>query len=256
LRRPPPTATPVAVGGLSALTVLAQIAYPLVPAAGRNRLTVAIVLLFAAASITHAAASRGMRPALAVVALTAGIGFGAEVLGVHRGFPFGTYRYTGGLGPALAGVPIVIAPAWTMFAWPAALVARRVVRSFPGRVAVGAWALTAWDLFLDPQMVAGGHWRWRFPAPHLPGVDIVPLTNYAGWLGVSLVISLGVQGILARYDRRDADDRWPYVLFLWTWLSSTLALAAFWRLAPAAAWGAAGLGLVAVPLLRRLAARR
>ena len=35
-------------------------------------------------------------------------------------------------------------------------------RSTPGlrAVALGAAALTAWDLFLDPQMTAEGYWRW------------------------------------------------------------------------------------------------
>ena len=49
------------------------------------------------------------------------------------------------------------------------------------RVAVAAAALASWDLFLDPQMVDAGHWRWSDPSPALPGVPTVPLTNYAGW---------------------------------------------------------------------------
>lgn len=241
-----------AVGALSGLTVLAQIGYPLVHGAARDRLTVLVVVLFAAASICHAGVSRGPRCALAALVATALPGFAVESLGVHTGLPFGAYAYTGGLGPQLWDVPVVIALAWTMFAWPAALVARRLVRSFAARVVVGAWALASWDLFLDPQMVGAGHWIWRSPDPHLPGVDTVPLTNFAGWLGVAVVISLMLQGVLTRY--ADGDDRWPYGLFVWTWLSSTLALAAFLGLPAAAGWGAAGMSIVAVPLL--IAARR
>ena len=75
-------------------------------------------------------------------------------------------------------------------AWPAYLVAVRLAagRGRPARVAVGAVALASWDLFLDPQMVDAGHWRWVDPAPALPGVPTVPLTNYAGWLLVALVL--------------------------------------------------------------------
>ena len=72
------------------------------------------------------------------------------------------------------GVPLVIALAWPMLAWPAALAARRLAHTFAGRVAVGAWGLAAWDVFLDPQMVAAGHWRWLDPSPQLPGVPAVP----------------------------------------------------------------------------------
>lgn len=231
-------------------TVLAQICYPLVHGAVRDRLSVLVVLLFTAASITHAA-RRGVRMACAALLAGAGIGFAADALGVRTGIPFGRYAYTGTLGVQVLGVPVVVALAWAMFAWPAALVARRLVRGFPARVVVGAWALASWDLFLDPQMVAAHHWRWAAPTPHLPGVHDVPLSNYAGWLLTSALISLVLQVCLR--DSRDVDDRPMFVLYVWTWLSSTLALAAFLDLGAAAAWGGVGMGLVAVPLLCRLA---
>ena len=237
---------------LTGLTIAGQIAYPLVHGATRDRLTVAVVLLFAAASLAHAAGSRGVRIAVAVLAVTAVPGFAAEVLGVRTGVPFGTYKYADSLGVRLWGVPLVIAFAWTMFAWPAALVARRLARTYPARVVIGAWALASWDLFLDPQMVAAGHWHWRFPDPHLPGVDAVPLTNYLGWLLVAGVVSVGVQAVagVAGTATGRLGDRWPYTLFVWTWLSSALALGAFLHLGAAAAWGFAGMGLVAMPFLR------
>lgn len=250
----PPSAAHTA-GVLTVLTMSAQVAYPLVPAGARPALTVAIVVVFAAASLAHAATNRGPRCAVAVLAGTAIVGFAAEVLGVHTGVPFGRYEYTGGLGPQVAGVPVVIALAWTMFAWPAAVVAHRLAHSFTRRVVVNAWALAAWDLYLDPQMVAAGRWRWASPEPHLPGVPTVPLSDYAGWLAVAAVISVVLQVVIARSGPARTDDRWPYALFLWTWASSTLALGAFWHLVAAAAWGAAGLGLVAAPLAWRLLAR-
>jgi uncharacterized membrane protein len=238
---------------LAALTVLAQILYPLVHGSARDRLTVVIVCLFAAATVAHVWGSWGARAAGLVLAITAGVGFGAEVVGVHTGFPFGHYAYSGTLGARLWGVPVVVGLAWTMFAWPAALVARRVAAGFAARVVVGAWALASWDLFLDPQMVTAGHWRWRDPSPHLPGVGIVPLTNIAGWLLVGALISAALQGLLR--SAPVADDRVPIALFAWTYVSSVLALGAFLHLAAAAAWGALGMGLVAVPLAARLRAR-
>ncbi|MEO9108913.1 MAG: carotenoid biosynthesis protein, partial [Jatrophihabitantaceae bacterium] len=234
----------VVVVALAGATVLSQICYPLVDGSGRDQLTVVTVVLFTLASLGHAAFTRGLPVAAALLAVTAVPGFAIEVLGVHTGFPFGRYAYSSTLGPRLFDVPIVIALAWTMFAWPAALVARRVFARLPTRALGGAWALAAWDLFLDPQMVSAGHWRWRFPSPHLPGVDAVPLTNYAGWLLVASVMSLALQMILTRVP--DGDDRVPIGLFVWTWGSSTLALAAFLHLGAAAGWGAIGMGIVAV----------
>lgn len=234
---------PYALAGAGAL---AQIGYPLVRDGARDRLTVLIVVLFAAASVTHAAFTCGARVAGLVLLSSAGIGLLAELLGVHTGTPFGSYRYGTTLGYRVLGVPLTVAVAWAVLAWPAALAARRLVSGFAARVVVGAWAVAAWDLFLDPQMVAAGQWRWRFTTPHLPGVPTVPLTNYLGWLLVGAVISLALQGILR--GRTVSDDLLPVVVYLWTYAASVLALAAFLGLGAAAGWGALGMGVVAVPL--------
>jgi putative membrane protein len=167
--------------------------------------------------------------------------------------PFGSYAYAGTLGPRLAGVPVLIAAAWVMLSWPAAVVARRLVRGRLARIVLGAWALTAWDVFLDPQMVAAGHWQWRSPTATLPGVPQVPGSNFAGWFLVGLLVSALLQALLDR--NPDGDDRAMYALYVWTWLSSTVALGGFLHLAAAAAWGFAAMGSVAAPLVWRLRRR-
>jgi uncharacterized membrane protein len=234
---------PALLGGA---VVALQIAYPLVHGGVRDRLTVLIVVVLAAACVAHAALTRGPRTAAALLVVTAVPGFGVEVLGVHTGVPFGTYAYSTSLGPRLFGTPPLIGLAWTMLAWPAAIAARRLVQGRLVRVVVGAWALAAADLFLDPQLVASGAWTWRFPDPHLPGVPDVPLTNFAGWLAVALVLSAAVQAIAG-----DGDDIVPIALYLWLYVGWVIALGLFLDLGAAAAWGAVGMGLVAVPLAVR-----
>lgn len=238
---------PSVPAALAAAVVLAQIAYPLTPVGtARDRLTVATVVLFAAASVLHAATSRGVRAAVALVVVAGGGGLLAEAVGVATGVPFGRYDYAGTLGPGVLGVPVVIPLAWVMMAWPAYLVGVRLARGRVARVAVAAVALASWDLFLDPQMVAAGHWRWSDPSPALPGVPTVPLTNYAGWALVALVL----MALLDRTVRTGPStlDTVPYGLYLWTYASSVLALAAFFGLPAAALWGGLGMGAVAVPL--------
>ncbi|PSO52868.1 MAG: carotene biosynthesis protein, partial [Actinobacteria bacterium QS_5_72_10] len=132
----------------------------MVDGAARDRLAIAVVALFAAASLAHAAARRGVAFAGWLLAVAGGVGMGAELIGVATGWPFGEYRYTGALGPHVAGVTVVVPLAWTMMAYPALVVARHVTQRPVAGVALAAWALTAWDLFLDPQMVADGAWRW------------------------------------------------------------------------------------------------
>jgi putative membrane protein len=227
---------------LGAATVLAQIAYPLVSGVARDRLTVVTVLLFAAASVTHAAVWRTGRWALTLVAVTAGGGLLVEAAGVHTGVPFGAYAYTNSLGWRLLGVPVVIPLAWTMMAYPALLVGRRIT-AHPrwGPVAAGA-ALASWDLFLDPQMVAAGHWVWAPTAT--PGVLGVPVTNFAGWLAVSTLMMLLLIHTLPGSGRGPIDDRLPLGLYLWTYGSSVLAHAAFFGLPGSALLGGIGMGLV------------
>jgi uncharacterized membrane protein len=241
-----------AVGVLVLATIALQISYPLTDGDARRRLTIATVVMFAAASAGHARARYGGRGLWCCV-VAAGIGLTAEIVGVHSGVPFGHYAYADSLGPTIAGVPAVVALAWTMMAWPAALVARQLASSTGTRVLIGTWALASWDLFLDPQMVDAGHWRWAAPRPHLPGVDTVPLTDLAGWLVVSMVISLVVQGILGRSASRPGDG-WMFALYLWTYASSVVAQLLLLDLRAAALWGALGMGAVAVPLAVRLRA--
>ena len=251
LPRIPPTRIPAVLG---AAVVLAQVAYPLTPAgSARDGLTVATVLLFAAASLAHAGLTRGPRAAAGLLLVAGGGGLLAESVGVATGVPFGTYDYTGTLGPAVLGVPLVIPLAWTMMAWPAYLVGVRLARGPVARVAVAAVALASWDLFLDPQMVDAGHWRWADPTPGLPGVPTVPLTNYAGWVAVALVL----MAVLARVVPVEPEpgDAVPYALYLWTYASSVLAHLAFFGLPASAGWGGVGMGAVAVPLALALRAR-
>jgi uncharacterized membrane protein len=236
---------------LACAVVALQIGYPLTHGSARDELTVLIVIGLAATSVAHAAVTRGPRVAAALLAVTAVPGWAVEALGVHTGVPFGDYGYTGDLGPRLLGAPLLIGLAWTMLAWPAALVARRLANSLAARVLVGGWALAAADLFLDPQQVAAGHWTWRTPSPHLPGVPDVPLTNYAGWLLVGLLLSAAVQMIAGV-----GDDTVIVALYLWLYVGWIVALAVFQHLAAAAGWGALGMGVIVVPVAARWWRRR
>lgn len=248
------TPTPLARATVWLLTLAViglEVSYPLVHGARRDQVTVAVVLTFAAASLLHAAFWRGPAWALGFAVLAAGVGLGVEAVGVATGFPFGDYAYGDGLGATVLDVPLVVPAAWVMMAYPALAVARRLAAGRPGQVLIGAWALASWDLFLDPQMTDAGQWRWQHPSPHLPGVPGVPVTNFAGWLLVSLVLML----LLSALPRRRADDTAPITLWVWTWLSSTLAFAVFFTHGWVAVWGGIAMAVVGIPLLLAVTAR-
>ena len=120
-------------------------------------------------------------------------------------------------------MPWLVVAAWVFMAWPAAVVARMVARSFAARVAVAGWALAAWDVFLDPQMVDAGHWTWAPGGWRLPGIPDVPVSNFVGWFGVAVVIAVLLQLVPA--SRAPAA---PLAFYVWTAASSTLAAGVFW----------------------------
>jgi putative membrane protein len=111
----------------------------------------------------------GRRTAL-VVAVIVVCAWLVEYIGHTTGFPFGGYAYTERLQPQVGGVPLLIPLAWLMMLPPSwAVAGRRAGRAAQGRLAfviVSALAFTAWDLFLDPQMVGWNLWVWTPPSSY------------------------------------------------------------------------------------------
>jgi putative membrane protein len=236
--------------------VLTQICYPLTGGGVRAAFTVATVLLGYLLSVSHALLTRGVRVAAALVGTATLGGFAVEAVGVATGFPFGTYDYSGQLGPKILGVPLIIPLAWTWMAWPAWLAAVRLTSHRAGRIALAAIGLAAWDLFLDPQMVAEGYWRWLDPTPALPGVPGIPVGNYLGWLGFALVLMTVLSAAAGPAAGLSTGHDLPMiVLWFWTYASSVLAHAVFLGLPASALWGGVVMGAVVIPLAVRLRAR-
>jgi uncharacterized membrane protein len=249
---------PVAVAA-AACAVLAQIAYPLLDGGALRAATAAAVLAFATASVLHATVRLGGRAGSAVLLGAGGLGLVAEAVGVATGWPFGRYSYAASLGPRVVGVPLLVPLAWTMMAYPALLAGRRLVPR-PGRwrraavAAVGGVLLAGWDLFLDPQMVAAGHWSWADPTPSLPGVPDVPLGNTAGWLLVGTLITALLDRLLPATHGTPSAEALPAALLAWTWLGSLLANLAFFGRPWVALLGGTAMAPVVVAYL--LALRR
>jgi len=245
----PGTAARVAPVALGAATILAQIAYPLTSGTARNGLTMLTVSLFFAASVSHALAWRGVHFTAVLLGVTTLGGLLVEAVGVGTGFPFGAYAYTDSLPPRVLGVPWVIPLAWTMMAYPALIVGRRIAASARTGVPAAALAFATWDLYLDPQMVDAGHWVWSGGGPALLGI---PLTNYAGWFVTALAMMALLWRPFSEASDPRCDDRLPTALWLWTALGSFVAHLVFLGLPGSAVAGGLGMGAVAVAFVRAL----
>jgi putative membrane protein len=191
---------------------------------GRRRLASTAVVSGLAITTGAAAVHRWGRPrALVAAATIAAATTAIERLGTSTGRPFGHYRYSGSLRPTVAGVPALVPAAWFAMALPAREVAHALLgeRTNPlSRIALGAAALTAWDLFLDPQMATEGYWHWERPGRYRG----IPFTNYVGWL----MTSLGLMAVLELLTppRRRSDGALVGV-YGWMAVMETVGFAAF-----------------------------
>lgn len=180
------------------------------------------------------------RRAGATLIIVGAVGWAAEFMGHRTGFPFGSYSYTDLLQPQIGGVPLLIPAAWFMLLPPVWAIAQRIVRdhrkTLKHRVAfitISAAALTAWDLFLDPQMVGWGFWVWDNPS----GYFGIPWSNYAGWLLVAATITLLVNPAPLQL----FPLAWVYGL---VWFFQTIGQAVFWGQVGPAVVGCVAMGSV------------
>ena len=124
--------------------------------------------------------------------------------------PFGEYQYTEWLGPKIAGhVPYFIPPSWFAMSIVSLDLARRITNRRGGALLLGTLFMVLWDVSLDPAMnQAFPFWEY--------GVDGVffgmPLSNWAGWTGVTLVILLGYEYIGRETPIENAWAPWVYAL--------------------------------------------
>ncbi len=112
------------------------------------------------------------------------IGTLVEYLGVQYGFLFGSYEYGANMRPVIAGTPIIIGINWILLSYCfTRIVARWAPRKFSMFViaAISATLMTAFDVLIEPVAIELNFWSWE--------KGYVPLTNYAGWWIVSLVLN-------------------------------------------------------------------
>lgn len=227
--------------GLIATWILAMIMLPILKwIFGRDIIpfgvTFALLVQFTAVlSITWT--QLGGRQTLIMLGLVATATWGIEYVGSSTGFPFGAYDYTDILQPQFGHVPLLIPLAWFMML-PSAWV---VAASITGRhntwlyVIVSALAITAWDLFLDPQMVDWGFWVWSNPG----GYFGIPWSNYAGWLLTGVIVTL-----LVRPYRFNLPALPLLTVYGVVWFLQSIGLAVFWGIPGPALFGSLAMGLL------------
>jgi hypothetical protein len=189
------------------ITTAGMIATPLLPQSGRGRRWLSSVVVTAMFTTTTANAARrwGTGRAVGAATLTAAATAAVERIGTRTGMPFGRYAYTSALRPQVAHVPVIVPLAWFGMGLPSREAAHAALgaRSTPtGRVLLGSAAMTAWDLFLDPQMVGEGYWAWARRGRYRG----IPLSNFVGWFVTGLGIMAAFEALLPPRHATGATD--------------------------------------------------
>jgi uncharacterized membrane protein len=204
------------------IAILLQISYPLLSGEALRVVTISTVYWGAGAMALHALLAFGARYAFTYLGIALSFGFLIELIGLKTGWPFGTYEYDPTLGPQLFDVPLVVPFAWAMIAHPILCAARRVAGNWV--FLYGGFGLMAYDLFLDPQMVTAGRWKWEVTGSHVPFTPEVPLSNAFGWLlsGMALIAILHL--VLPR-DRRKVSASFITIdiFLIWTWFAGVVS---------------------------------
>jgi putative membrane protein len=218
-----------------AITVVAMVATPLAPARGplRRILSSVTVTGLCMSSLTRSIARWGRFPALTAAAAVAAGTTLIEHIGPRTGKPFGRYHYTDALQPQVAGVPVIVPAAWFAMAVPAREVAHGALGTRSTRlrrVVLGSFALTAWDLFLDPQMTTEGYWQWDKPGRYRG----IPLSNYVGWFVTGLAVMAVLEVVMPpgggrRGTETQGADGFLVGQYAYMGVMETVGFAAFFR---------------------------
>jgi len=198
--------------------------------------------------LLHAGDRLGWKNAFLLLAFVFGVSLLFESLGVATGMVYGPYHYTAKLGPKFLGlVPYLIAVAWFMMMYPSFVMAEWIIPSSWTRAkrllsiaAVGGLIMTAWDVVMDPIMVASNYWVWEVQGDFFG----VPLQNYWGWW-LTVFTTFVLYLLVTRnrsYAREAGFDRMVIVAFMITGYGNIInaltgglggpALAGFFALTP------------------------
>lgn len=189
------------------------------------------VVLGAIAGIWHAASRLGWRSAMMIFATAFGISLAAELTGTTTGYPFGPYSYTTQLGLLIGGrVPFNIPTSWFFMLYASLAICGRILTADDSAAGKWRWAivaafvLTAWDVSMDPAMVATTHWVWHLPTSDGTLVQRIflsgffygmPLTNWLGWLLTGSIVARAMMAIVppSRWAANVSPTTMPLVLY-------------------------------------------
>lgn len=143
---------------------------------------------------------------LQLIGIAFGIGYLAELIGVHTGWLFGNYTYETNLGLKVGDVPLLIGINWAILCLGAWELSKFIHEKWL-RILYSAALLVLFDYVMEPVAVYLNFWSWQG--------GIIPLFNYISWFLISLFILI----FIAKYHRLESGiSKWvllgQFIFFL------------------------------------------
>lgn len=104
------------------------------------------------------------------------LGYIIEFIGIHTGWPFGSYQYLYALGPKLFQVPLIIGVNWILLSYSSLQVAKLLHNlSHPKWLLYikASLLMVLIDLLIEPLCDILGFWKWE--------TSYAPIQNYIAW---------------------------------------------------------------------------
>ena len=99
--------------------------------------------------------------------------FGAEIAGVQTGVIFGQYSYGRGLGPKLAGTPLLIGINWVLLVYCSYVIIDRIPAGKIMKLTGAAALMVIYDIVMEQVAPSMDMWTFEGGSP--------PLRNYISW---------------------------------------------------------------------------
>ena len=120
------------------------------------------------------------KPFLPTVTGLYGLSFVTEMFGLQTGMVFGEYEYLDGFLLKFQEVPVAMGLQWVTLAMSATSVAQLFSKTWKMPL-LAAGMMTGFDVLMEPGASIMNYWNFAD--------GVVPYQNYAGWFGLSFVLS-------------------------------------------------------------------
>ena len=121
---------------------------------------------------------------MAMIAISYGLGFAAEAIGVNTGLVFGRYEYESAMGFQLFHTPIMAGVLWLILNYGTTALLSQGFSSLSifYKSIIGALLMLSLDILIEPVAIHYKFWHWADVA--------VPIQNYIGWFCIGFVMQL------------------------------------------------------------------